>query len=84
MSEVALKGSRLCVGEGSASSFDRGKESEKLLPRNLKWFRGGLVSKAHRFVYHSTLGSRSIKKKKKKKESDHLRGASLRTRLSRV
>ena len=25
-------------------------------------FRGGLVSKAHRFVYHSTLGSRVIKK----------------------
>ena len=30
-------------------------------------FRGGLVSKAHGFWYHSTLGSRVIKKKKKKK-----------------
>ena len=27
-------------------------------------FRGGLVFKAHRLVYHSTLGSRVIKKKK--------------------
>jgi len=31
------------------------------------WFRGGLVFKAHRLVYHSTLGLRVIKKKKKKK-----------------
>ena len=29
-------------------------------------FRGGLVFKAHRLVYHSTLGSRVIKKKKNK------------------
>jgi len=29
------------------------------------WFRGGLVFKAHRLVYHSTLGLRVIKKKKK-------------------
>ena len=28
-------------------------------------FRGGLVFKAHRLLYHSTLGSRVIKKKKK-------------------
>ena len=34
-------------------------------------FRGGLVFKAHRLVYHSTLGLRVIKKKKKK--HDHLR-----------
>jgi len=27
-------------------------------------FRGGLVFKAHRLVYHSTLGLRVIKKKK--------------------
>jgi len=34
-------------------------------PRNTKMqrFRGGLVFKAHRLVYHSTLGSRVIKKK---------------------
>ena len=30
----------------------------------MKRFRGGLVSKAHRWSYHSTLGLRVIKKKK--------------------
>jgi len=34
------------------------------LGRNVKRFRGGLVLKAHRLLYHSTLGSRVIKKKK--------------------
>ena len=35
------------------------------LPRiNVKRFRGGLVFKAHRLVYHSPLGWRVIKKKK--------------------
>ena len=34
-----------------------------LLRRNVKRFRGGLVFKAHRPLYHSTLGSRVIKKK---------------------
>ena len=32
--------------------------------RNVNRFRGGLVFKAHRRVYHSTLGWRVIKKKK--------------------
>jgi len=32
--------------------------------RNEKRFGGGLVFKAHRWLYHSTLGSRVIKKKK--------------------
>jgi len=32
--------------------------------RNVKRFRGGLVFKAHRWLYHSTLGSRVRKKKK--------------------
>ena len=32
----------------------------------MKRFRGGLVFQAHRLLYHSTLGSRVIKKKKKK------------------
>ena len=36
-----------------------------LLHRYVKRFRGGLVFKAHRWLYHSTLGSRVIKKKKK-------------------
>jgi len=38
--------------------------SEQPLRRNLQRFRGGLVFKAHRRVYHSTLGLRVIKKKK--------------------
>jgi len=33
--------------------------------RNVKRFRGGLVVKAHRLLYHSNLGLRVIKKKKK-------------------
>jgi len=33
--------------------------------RNVQRFRGGLVFKAHRLLYHATLGSRVIKKKKK-------------------
>ena len=39
---------------------------EQLLRRNVKRFRGGLVFKAHRLLYHSTLGLRVIKKKNKK------------------
>ena len=35
-----------------------------MLRRNMKRFRGGHVSKAHRLVYHSTLGSRVMKKKR--------------------
>jgi hypothetical protein len=33
-----------------------------------KQFRGGLVVKVHRLLYHSTLGSRGMKKKKKVSE----------------
>ena len=33
--------------------------------RNVKRFQGGLVFKAHRLLYHSTLGLRVIKKKNK-------------------
>ena len=36
----------------------------QLLYINVQRFRGGLVFKAHRLVYHSTLGLRVIKKKK--------------------
>ena len=36
----------------------------QLLSRNVERFRGGLVLKAHILLYHSTLGSRVIKKKK--------------------
>jgi len=35
--------------------------SEQLLRRNVQRFRGGLVSKAHGLVYHSTLGLKVIK-----------------------
>jgi len=43
------------------------RRGEALLSRNVEWVRGGLVSKAHRLLYHSALGSRVIKKKKKEK-----------------
>ena len=39
---------------------------EQLLGRNVKRFQGGLVFKAHRLVYHSTLVWRVIKKNQKK------------------
>jgi len=39
----------------------------KVLHRNVQRFRGGLVFKAHRLLYHSTLGLRGIKKKKKRR-----------------
>ena len=32
--------------------------------RNVKRFRGGLVFKAHRLLYHSTLGWRVIKRER--------------------
>ena len=37
---------------------------EQLLRRNVNRFRGGLVLKAHRPVYHSSLGLSVIQKKK--------------------
>ena len=37
----------------------------QLLSRNVERFRGGLVVKAHRVLYHSTLGSSVINNKKK-------------------
>ena len=40
--------------------------TEQLPHINVQRFRGGFVCKAHRLVYHSTLGLRVIKKKKKK------------------
>jgi len=38
----------------------------------VQWFRDGLVFKVHRLVFHSTLGLRAIKKKKK--DPAHLPG----------
>jgi len=42
---------------------------EQLLSRNAERFRGGLVFKARRLLFHSTLGSRGIQKKKRRAES---------------
>jgi len=49
--------------------------TEQLLRRNVKRFRGGLVFKAHRFVYHSTLGWRVTKKKGDPFEDEEEQGA---------
>ena len=60
---------------------------EQLLGKNVERLRGGLVFKAHRLVYHSTLGSRVMMKKKKfkvetwivearKRANSHYRGIS--------
>ena len=40
------------------------QQCEQRRRRNVKRFRGGLAFKAHRHLYHSTRGSRVIKKKK--------------------
>ena len=48
-----------------ASNF-RDKEWEPLLYRNVQRFRGGLACKAHRLLYHSSLGLRIIQKEKKR------------------
>jgi len=42
------------------------------LQKPVKCCRRGLVFKAHRLLYHSTPGSRVIKKKKKKKKKKNL------------
>ena len=52
------------VSEGRQFSIE-----EQLIGRNVERFQGGLVLKAHRWLYHSTLSSRVIKKKKKKKKA---------------
>ena len=36
----------------------------------MQWFRGGLVIKARRLLYHSTLGVRIIKEKKDPKQNN--------------
>jgi len=60
------RGSGVTPCLGLAEAPVRGEGLEQLLRRNLKRFRVGLVVKTHRLVYHSTLGWRVIKKKKKK------------------
>ena len=44
----------------------------QLLRRNVKRFRGGLVYKAHRLLYHPTLGLRGIKKRRRREVSPSL------------
>ena len=46
------------------TTCSRAPIQEHLLSRNVERFRGGLVFKAYRLLYHSTLGSRVMKKKK--------------------
>ena len=43
-------------------------QEQVLYKKNGKRFRGGLVSTAHRLLFHSTLGARVKRKEKKKKE----------------
>ena len=52
-------------GLGFGVRNEVGPVEEQLLHRNVKRFQGGLESKAHRLLYHSTLGSRVIKKKRR-------------------
>ena len=61
---TGLKGRIPDSGFGSFLTLaDTNPESPR---RNLKRFRGGLVIKAHRLLYHSTLGLRVIKRREKK------------------
>ena len=46
-------------------SLDSGQGRSRSVRRNVERFRGGLVLKAHRLLYHSTLCLRVIKKEKK-------------------
>ena len=60
-----MKAHRLCVSLNSRLESNKVVEVLPLglLPREQNLFRGGLVFKAHRILYHSTLGLRVIKKK---------------------
>ena len=44
---------------------------EQLLSRNVKRFQGVLVFKAHRILYHSTLGLRVIKREREHRRGPH-------------
>ena len=50
--------------QDGARPLDHFSIQEQLIRRNVKRFRGGLVFKAHRLLYHSTLGLGVIKKKR--------------------
>ena len=68
MSGVYISGLRVKIPELKAQGLGSGLRVSgggRLLHRNVQRFRGGLVCKAHRLLYHSTLGLRVITKKKK-------------------
>ena len=76
---LALAGIRRRVAHIKAIGKDdllplRGVVGGTWSSRNVNRFRGGLVFKAHRLVYHSTLGLRVIKKKKKSSRRRAARG----------
>jgi len=61
-----------CTGApGSAAGAgadEKLREASSVSHQSALRFRGGLVFKAHRLLYHSTLGLRVIKKKKRGRE----------------
>ena len=59
MKRLAVAHAQSLLKEGVSSLYE---EACREVRSNM--LRGGLVFKAHRLVYHSTLGSRVIKKKK--------------------
>jgi len=60
-----LSGRALLIDWPEIGGFSGDSYAPYLLHRNLHRFRGGLVFKAHRLLYYSTLGLRVIRKKKK-------------------
>jgi len=56
------QGQNLGFTRPTCAEFSRQRNGH-LLHINVQWFRGGLVFKADRLLYHSTLGLRVIKKK---------------------
>ena len=59
-----------CVVLGRRESAKAVARGGRGVRRNAKRFRGGLVFKAHRLLYHLTLGSRVKEKKRKRGGSD--------------
>jgi len=56
-------GARMHLLRDSCRIYDQNGTTPASDFRNVKGFRGGLVFKAHRLMYHSTLGLRVMKKK---------------------
>jgi len=52
------------IGEGRTPGQEEGAGGGVQLYRNVQRFRGGLVFKAHRLLYHTTLGLSVIKKRR--------------------